>query len=833
MMKKPLIFSTLFMFFAAFAAIPEFQVTTLAAKGEPRKSALRKTAETFAARLSRTLKRKIAVVPFEKADAKTVFLITREDGVDKSFSKPLSGKFKDSFVITYPVAIKGKKNICLLMCRDRYAYGYAGNYFLRKYLGVDQVGPGEKLGWIFPDNSKWQMPEKISEVMIPDFNTRNWTTNRAGSIDLEFYLAASRRNIAWHSFGTIIPPKKYGKTHPEYYPLIKGKRFIYYANPHAGWQPCVSNRDFQALCVDYLIRNEKKDAGDGASFGVNDGAGNCCECKDCLAMDDPAYPGDYSKRFFTFYKQVLDKAREKRPELKARVLLYGANTNRIPKDVPIHPGIIGMGMNYTDFEGFIKQGLKHAGLWDHQMDIRYPTVRHYPAFLSKRLKMLRKMGVKEYFSEMYPIPAAGAPKQYILARILWDVDTDPDAVMTEYCTKAFGPGAAPHVKAYFEQWEIIYQREKDDLKSDVNVPSYGIEKFVGIRPGDMEKMSGFLKKAAKQKMTSEQKQRLDIVSTYFEYLRCLADRYLLAKQLREEKNPTPEQINTVVIKAKNIDRNFEKLAQKISGPENLYWYFSVSTKTGKVDLSKDLIYKRYRDVVENYLMESSETALLNVEKTACKGMTKAAKLKFWQKTAEKYPEITAIAFRIAANSGPAKNYIRNGQFKEGKAGDPKVRGSHPQLAHWYFYEQVGLGTSDDFKSFWNWTKVKGWSNNLCFGRGKYPEIRQYMYLPAGIYRLSARRAAGGTMNFSVYEAGNLKKEFLKDTNALRRMRFTELLLSYNHMPGKGNQTVSQLVTVKKSGYHAILIAVPNHKSERYARLMDVKMELLVKFSDQK
>ena len=89
------------------------------------------------------------------------------------------------------------------------------------------------------------------------------------------------------------------------------------------------------------------------------------------------------------------------------------------------------------------------------------------------------------------------------------------------------------------------------------------------------------------------------------------------------------------------------------------------------------------------------------------------------------------------------------------------------------------------------------------------------------------------MNFSVYEAGNLKKEFLKDTNALRRMRFTELLLSYNHMPGKGIQTVSQLVTVKKSGYHAILIAVPNHKSERYARLMDVKMELLVKFSDQK
>ena len=84
------------------------------------------------------------------------------------------------------------------------------------------------------------------------------------------------------------------------------------------------------------------------------------------------------------------------------------------------------------------------------------------------------------------------------------------------------------------------------------------------------------------------------------------------------------------------------------------------------------------------------------------------------------------------------------------------------------------------------------------------------------------------MNFSIYEAGNFKKEYLEDTGKLRSMRFTGLVLSYNHMPGRGIQTVSQLLTVKKSGYHAILIAVPNHNSKYYARLMDVKLELLVK-----
>ncbi len=37
-------------------------------------------------------------------------------------------------------------------------------------------------------------------------------------------------------------------------------------------------------------------------------------------------------------------------------------------------------------------------------------------------------------------------------------------------------------------------------------------------------------------LTPDQKQRLEIISNYFEYLRCLSDRYLLAKQLRESKN---------------------------------------------------------------------------------------------------------------------------------------------------------------------------------------------------------------------------------------------------------------------------------------------------------
>ena len=818
--------------FVSLAAVPEFQVSVLVPDGEPGKSHLEEEARLFASRLSRTLKREAAFVPFGKAEAKTIFLLTREAGADKVFSAPLQGKNKDSFIIRYPVTVRGKKNVCLLMCRDRYGYPYPGSCFLRRFLGVDQVGPGEKLGWVYPDNSRWKMPEKIDVVEIPDFNTRTWTTSRPANIDLAFYLAASRRNIAWHSFGTIIPPEKYGKSHPEFYPLIRGRRFIP-TNPYAGWQPCVSNGAFQARCVEYLLENDGKDGGDGPTFGINDGAGNCCECPNCRAMDDPVFPGDYSKRFFTFYKQVLDKARQKRPGLKARIMLYGANTNRIPLDVPIHPGLIGMGMNYTDFPGFLKHGLKHAGLWDHQMDTRYPTVRHYPKFLSSRLKKLYGLGLREYFSEMYPIHAGSAPKQYILARILWNVNADPDRTMTEYCTKAFGAEAAPHVKAYFDVWELVYEREKDDLKADVNVPVYGVEKFIGLRSGDTRKMASALERAAKCAMTAEERRRLEIVADYFGYLRCLADRFLLAKGLREEKKITVAGIDEVVRKCGELDRRFEETARKIaSSGEDLCWFFNVDAKKRKIDLDKDLIFKRYRDVVSTYIMESMDIALKNAEAVSCKGMSRQEKLAYWKGMAKKYPAVIGIAFRIAANSGTAvKNFIKNGDFKKGEPGDPEVRGAHPHLDHWYFYEQVGRARSDDFKSFWNWTRVKGgWSDNLCFGNGKYPEVRQYMYLPAGIYRLSARRSGGGgVMNFSLYEAGNFKEEFLSDTEKLRAMRFTGLRFSYNHRSGRGKENISQLVTVSKSGYYALLIAVPDHTSKRYTRLMDVRLDQLVAF----
>ena len=135
-MSKKLAFAVILLLGAVFSAlhgaIPEFQVTFLPGPDEPvRREAMKPETfgKLFALRLSQSLKRSVEFVPFERANAKTIFVMTREKAMGGEYEKILAGKPKDSFIIRYPVTVKGKKNVCLLMSRDAWGYCYPANWF--------------------------------------------------------------------------------------------------------------------------------------------------------------------------------------------------------------------------------------------------------------------------------------------------------------------------------------------------------------------------------------------------------------------------------------------------------------------------------------------------------------------------------------------------------------------------------------------------------------------------------------------------------------------------------------------------------------------------------
>ena len=824
--------TVLLMLSSALAGAEKFQVTFFKDASEPRLRkdvTLESTAQLFAKRLSQTLKQTVSVVPFEKADAETLFLITREATAGDEYSKILAGKPKDSFIIRYPVTFKGKKNVCLLMCRDAWGYCYPGNFFLRKYLGVDIVLPGE-IGLVIPDNSKWQMPAKINVQESPDFNTRAWTMN--SYIDKELsrmYLGESRRNISWHTFGLVIDPKKYGKSHPEYFPLVRGKRHNSPNKQLGDWAPCVSNPDVQKLFVAYILKRHGRSGSDGVQLSVNDGAGNHCECAGCTAWDDPGEraKGFYSSRYFTFYKEILDEARKTAPDAKGIILLYSDATSVVPARAEIHPGLIGMSTREHTLRAFAAKGMKQLGFWEHQLDQWYPLPRHYPQVMAKNLRELHKLGVREYFGEVYTIAAANAPKQYILGRLLWDLKSDPAKVLEEYCTKAFGPEAGPHVKKYYDTWETVCDREfKIRGGKKPGVQSYGVEKFIGLRPGDLEIMAKALEDAEKSSMTPLCRERLMVIKNYFTYIRCLGENYLDCCTLQNSKLSLAE-INAIFTRCQERDARFVALWKNLISRDKIGLYRYIIGKGRRQRVNP--VYGLYRNAVNAHVLESVETALRNHQKSAIPAMKRKERQEYWRQAYKKYPSLLPIAILIGESSGKAlPNYIKNGDFKKGTPGDPAVKGAHPKLENWYFYEQIGDVLSDAYKSHWKLVKAKYASNHLGFGDGKYPEVRQYIYLPAGVYRFSFRRLGVNAMNFMLYEVPGLSQEAFSDIMKLRSYKVkSPAIFSYNHLPAPGNHHVRQTLVIENSAWYVLMIATPVRVPKSWDRLWDIKLEKLM------
>lgn len=295
--------------------------------------------------------------------------------------------------------------------------------------------------------------------------------------------------------------EKYKDTNPEVFALQSNGR----RGPRKSSRP-----DFVKMCVsnpklwELQLAPIKKYAQQGArglwiNACENDGSGGFCMCPRCRAWDgdpnrglaslppiedgsdvdavtdDSILPENLSDRYVRWYNELASRATQSDPD--ARVIAYAYSRYRSPpsKIERIEPnvwiGYVGFNayprpetyrkMSTDEWFGWSRLGatvfLRSNSMFYCGEGAPYVVTRQ----LAEDLQFQVENGLRATdYDNLQGYWATTGPSYYVLARMLWDTDADPDRVLDELYG-SFGP-MKEIVTEYFDYWERFTTRLGND-----------------------------------------------------------------------------------------------------------------------------------------------------------------------------------------------------------------------------------------------------------------------------------------------------------------------------------------------------------------------------------
>ncbi|MFA6104671.1 MAG: DUF4838 domain-containing protein [Victivallaceae bacterium] len=436
------------------------------------------------------------------------------DYVFKLGTSQASGLGADGF------AVKGSGKDILIGGNTDISVLY-GTYALLERLGIRWFCPEED-GEYVPENCSCDLLRNINLVETPSFSSRGfvepyfwdarkviWSVrHKVNTLSQEGALAVyilsknsgidkiggrdyyySNAGWAWpsatHSFGYFISTGKYFKDHPEYFPLINGRR----VNGNSQ-QLCTSNpaviEIFKKKTLDYLSTNPPVKL---VAICPNDGALKWCECDNCRKLDGPEpkeifHAGRMCRlvtdRYLVFVKEIAEAVRQKYPE--AKILAFGYSVFKAPptyvKEMP--DNVILQICQYGDPAQIIGtvDDNKYTLDWMHGWaGIKGPVLRgydylllregrpnlHTPLFFTEalfhKLKLYRsELNVRDYQTQFnWSVQDDNPMLFYAYVKALWNVETDGNEFYNDFFSKYYGNASVPMEK-YFR---MMMKRVKD------------------------------------------------------------------------------------------------------------------------------------------------------------------------------------------------------------------------------------------------------------------------------------------------------------------------------------------------------------------------------------
>ncbi len=270
-----------------------------------------------------------------------------------------------------------------------------------------------------------------------------------------------------HTFSSLMPDAEYLESNPEYFSLIAGKRI---SSGQLSGQICLTNPEALKIVTDKVLEKVRQHPGIGFwSVSQNDNDHGYCRCENCTAVAEEE--GSQSGPILRFVNAVADEVAKENPDVLIDTLAYQYSLDppRMVRPRPnvrvrlcsisccqMHP--------YTECDHprnvrFMKALNGWSEITD-QLYIWHYTVNfsHFPMpmpnfdELIADIPMYKRIGVKGIFMQggandrylgkhgsgfMFEL------KAYFIAKMIWNADRDPRAVIEEFLNGYYGAAGKP------------------------------------------------------------------------------------------------------------------------------------------------------------------------------------------------------------------------------------------------------------------------------------------------------------------------------------------------------------------------------------------------------
>ncbi len=414
--------------------------------------------------------------------------------------------------------------------------------FLERYLGVRWLMPGP--------NGDDVPPHKTIDVPADEVRQEPAFFSRLFSGLVGEQVTWARRNRMHgrvgfhHHLQKLIAPEKYTKTHPHFFPIRKGERYLPPDSNTHGWQPCFTAEGLveeavKNICL-YFDNNPQATS---YSLGVVDSSGHC-ECEKCQARDtgEKNFLGrrDVSDRYYEWCNKVVEGVLKKHPDKYFGCLAY-SEVAQAPSRVKVHPRIIPYmtydRMKWADPELEAdghrmterwRQMSPVLGWYDYIYGAAYCVPRVWFHKMADYYRYGHAQGVRALYAEAYPGFGEG-PKLYVSLKLQWDPEQDVDRLLRDWYVRTVGAKAADDLAAYYAHWEDFWTRRVLESKwftkhgqyRAFNSPTY----LADVTEEDVAKCRRLMDAVVQKAETPKQKARAKLLALAWDYYEASAVAY--------------------------------------------------------------------------------------------------------------------------------------------------------------------------------------------------------------------------------------------------------------------------------------------------------------------